>query len=158
MHEQDDGGTDADALLDAVAASNLVGSASWSWSWPWPWSSLPQCLLTKALVTFVSSLWQGYDFVGLIGNEEPPRPPQRAHAGLTWLTVTENQMAAICTKGANRHCRTTPIYWGTLCFRIETTASTQENTADLTAPLPTAQAPSTVTRPASPRSRPAPVR
>ena len=67
-HEQDDGGTDADVLLEAIANAS-----------------------------------RGYDFVGLAGNEEPPMPPLRAHPGLTWLLVTENQMAAVCTKGEGDH-------------------------------------------------------
>jgi hypothetical protein len=74
MHEQDDGGTKADHLLDAIANAKL-----------------------------------GYAFIGLIGNEEPPRPPRNAasaekhSSGLIFLNVTENQMAAVCTKG-EKHC------------------------------------------------------
>ena len=69
LHKQDDGGTDADVLLDAIEASG-----------------------------------RGYHFVGLIGNEVPPAVPKRAH-NLTWLLVTENQMAAMCTPDLeSAHC------------------------------------------------------
>ena len=69
MHQQDDGGTDADVLLEAIINASL-----------------------------------GYDFVGLIGNEELPTPPRREH-GLPTLRVTENQMAAICAAGSSKHCK-----------------------------------------------------
>jgi hypothetical protein len=70
LHQQDDGGTDADVLLDAIEASG-----------------------------------RGYHFVGLIGNEVPPKAPRKVH-NLTWLLVTENQMAAMCTPDPeSKHCK-----------------------------------------------------
>ena len=70
LHKQDDGGTDADVLLDAIVRSG-----------------------------------RGYDFVGLTGNEIPPATPQKEH-NLTWLLVTENQMAAMCAPDPeSKHCK-----------------------------------------------------
>lgn len=46
----------------------------------------------------------GYDFVGLIGNEDLPYAPKHNH-GFVTLNVMENQMAAVCTKGENRKCK-----------------------------------------------------
>lgn len=68
LHEQDDGGTDADTLLAAISASG-----------------------------------RGYDFVGLIGNEEPATAAKNAHNLIT-LSVTESQIGAMCTKG-DKHCK-----------------------------------------------------
>lgn len=49
---------------------------------------------------------RGYAFVGLIGNEQPPLPPKDGQLhGLVWLNVTENQMAAMCTKGEDKKCK-----------------------------------------------------
>ena len=53
--------------------------------------------LLKAMVASA----QGYDFVGLVGNEDLPVPPKHAH-GLVLLNVTENQMAAVCAKGSHK--------------------------------------------------------
>jgi hypothetical protein len=47
------------------------------------------------ILASIAASGRGYDFVGLIGNEEPPMPPKQAH-NLTWLLLTENQMAAVC--------------------------------------------------------------
>lgn len=68
LHEQDDGGTDADVLLKAIEAVS-----------------------------------RGYSFVGLVGNEELAIQPKYQH-NLVWINVTENQMAAVCTKGT-KHCK-----------------------------------------------------
>lgn len=45
----------------------------------------------------------GYDFVGIIGNEELASAPKHNH-GFVTLNVMENQMAAVCTKG-EAHCK-----------------------------------------------------
>ena len=81
LHKQDDGGTDADVLLDAIERSG-----------------------------------RGYDFVGLAGNEVPPATPQKEH-NLTWLLVTENQMAAMCAPDPeSKHCKNpcNPRYGSTI--------------------------------------------
>jgi hypothetical protein len=56
--------------------------------------------LLKAIVN--SS--RGYAFVGIAGNEEPAVPAKHDH-GIVTLVVTENQMAAVCTKGEGKHCK-----------------------------------------------------
>lgn len=68
MNMQDDGGTDADVLLKAIA-----------------------------------NVKRGYSFVGLVGNEELAHKPKHDH-NLTLIYLTENQMAAVCTKGT-KHCK-----------------------------------------------------
>jgi len=45
----------------------------------------------------------GYDFIGIMGNEELATAPKKNH-GFVTLNVMENQMAAVCTKG-EAHCK-----------------------------------------------------
>jgi len=55
------------------------------------------------LLAAISASGRGYDFVGLIGNEEPATDAKKKH-NLVTLSVTENQIGAMCTKG-DKHCK-----------------------------------------------------
>jgi len=68
MHEQDDGGTDADTLIKAITSSG-----------------------------------RGYQFVGLVGNEELSSDHSHSNPDdIVTLHVMENQMSNVCIKGTHK--------------------------------------------------------